>query len=61
MPRHLFVPEAPLPEAYGLGVVVTHWDGQGVPTSLFWRGLITLLAGYGAGAVKSMVSSTFQV
>ncbi|GAA3137727.1 hypothetical protein GCM10010530_67390 [Kribbella aluminosa] len=33
VPRHVFVPEAPLSEAYGLGVVVTHWDGQGVPTS----------------------------
>lgn len=33
VPRHVFVPEAPLSEAYGLGAVVTHWDGQGVPTS----------------------------
>jgi protein-L-isoaspartate(D-aspartate) O-methyltransferase len=33
VPRHLFVPEAPLSEAYGLGAVVTHRDGQGVPTS----------------------------
>ncbi|MGW6196966.1 methyltransferase, FxLD system [Kribbella sp. NPDC055110] len=33
VPRHVFVPEAPLPEAYGLGAVVTHWDGRGVPTS----------------------------
>lgn len=33
VPRHVFVPEVPLSEAYGLGAVVTHWDGQGVPTS----------------------------
>jgi protein-L-isoaspartate(D-aspartate) O-methyltransferase len=33
VPRHVFVPETPLSEAYGLGAVVTHWDGQGVPTS----------------------------
>ena len=33
VPRHVFVPEAPLSEGYGLGAVVTHWDGQGVPTS----------------------------
>lgn len=33
VPRHVFVPEAPLSEAYGLGAVVTHWDVQGVPTS----------------------------
>jgi protein-L-isoaspartate(D-aspartate) O-methyltransferase len=33
VPRHVFVPEAPLPEAYGLGAVVTHRDEQGVPTS----------------------------
>ncbi|WP_427884678.1 methyltransferase, FxLD system [Kribbella sp. GL6] len=33
VPRHLFVPEAPLSEAYGLGAVVTHRDEQGVPTS----------------------------
>ena len=33
VPRHLFVPEVPLAEAYGLGAVVTHRDAQGVPTS----------------------------
>ncbi|PUB27698.1 protein-L-isoaspartate(D-aspartate) O-methyltransferase [Promicromonospora sp. AC04] len=33
VPRHVFVPEAPIEEAYGLGAVVTHWDEQGVPTS----------------------------
>jgi protein-L-isoaspartate(D-aspartate) O-methyltransferase len=33
VPRHVFAPEAPLSEAYGLGAVVTHWGGQGVPTS----------------------------
>lgn len=33
VPRHVFVPEAPLDEAYGLGAVITHRDGQGVPTS----------------------------
>lgn len=33
VPRRVFVPEAPLSEAYGLGAVVTHWDRQGVPTS----------------------------
>lgn len=33
VPRHVFVPEAPLSEAYGSGAVVTHWDEQGVPTS----------------------------
>lgn len=33
VPRHVFVPEVPLSEAYGLGAVVTHRDAQGVPTS----------------------------
>jgi protein-L-isoaspartate(D-aspartate) O-methyltransferase len=33
VPRHVFVPDVPLAEAYGLGAVVTHRDGQGVPTS----------------------------
>jgi len=33
VPRHMFVPEAPMSEAYGLGAVVTHCDRQGVPTS----------------------------
>lgn len=33
VPRHVFVPDAPLSEAYGLGAVVTHRDAQGVPTS----------------------------
>jgi protein-L-isoaspartate(D-aspartate) O-methyltransferase len=33
VPRHLFVPEVPLAEAYGLDAVVTHRDAQGVPTS----------------------------
>jgi protein-L-isoaspartate(D-aspartate) O-methyltransferase len=33
VPRHVFVPDAPIEEAYGLGAVVTHRDGQGVPTS----------------------------
>ena len=33
VPRHVFVPDVPLIEAYGLGAVVTHRDGQGVPTS----------------------------
>lgn len=33
VPRHLFVPDVPLSEAYGSGAVVTHWDEQGVPTS----------------------------
>jgi protein-L-isoaspartate(D-aspartate) O-methyltransferase len=33
VPRHVFVPEAPISEAYGLGAMVTHWDRQGVPTS----------------------------
>ncbi|WP_454857620.1 methyltransferase, FxLD system [Promicromonospora soli] len=33
VPRHIFVPGAPLSEAYGLGAVVTHRDTQGVPTS----------------------------
>ena len=28
VPRHVFVPEAPLSEGYGLGAVVTHWTGR---------------------------------
>ncbi len=33
VPRHVFVPNAPLSDAYGLGAVVTHRDRQGVATS----------------------------
>lgn len=33
VPRHLFVPDAPLAEEYGLGAVVTHRDASGVATS----------------------------
>lgn len=33
VPRHVFVPDASLTEAYGLGAVVTHRDADGVATS----------------------------
>ncbi|MFJ3405378.1 methyltransferase, FxLD system [Promicromonospora sp. NPDC090134] len=33
VPRHVFVPEVSLSEAYGSGAVVTYRDAQGVPTS----------------------------
>ena len=33
VPRHLFVPEVALDEAYGAGAVVTHRDAEGVATS----------------------------
>jgi protein-L-isoaspartate(D-aspartate) O-methyltransferase len=33
VPRHLFVPEASLKEAYGPESVVTHWDEAGAATS----------------------------
>lgn len=33
VPRHAFVPDTPMEEAYGLSPVVTHRDGQGVATS----------------------------
>ncbi|MBE1875043.1 methyltransferase, FxLD system [Myceligenerans pegani] len=33
VPRHVFVPQAPLSEAYGLGAVITHRDAHNVPIS----------------------------
>jgi protein-L-isoaspartate(D-aspartate) O-methyltransferase len=33
VPRHLFVPAAPVEDAYGDGPIVTHWDANGVAVS----------------------------
>lgn len=33
VPRHVFVPDAPLESAYGFGPIVTHRDAEGVAVS----------------------------